>query len=110
MRRWWPRTWSRAICAGWLVEVLGRCLAGQLVHEEDKTYRLENGVFTAALDPAAFCGKEAFAAAVRDLRDYITSSPPAEGHGAVMMPGGHDAAIRRQRLAEGICLDFTSHG
>lgn len=89
---------------GVLVEVLGRCLAGQLVREEDKTYKLENGVFMAALDPTAFCGKEAFSVAVRDLKEYITSSPPADGQGAVMMPGGYDAAIRRERLADGIPL------
>jgi uncharacterized oxidoreductase len=87
-----------------LVEVLGRCLAGQLVTQEDKTYRLENGVFMAALSPAAFCGHEPFAQAIADLSSYITSASPAPGHQHVQMPGEHDAAIRRRRLAEGIPL------
>ena len=89
---------------GVLVETLGRCLPGLLVSQEGKSYRMGNGVFMAALDPAAFCDGHAFAAAVADLKAYITSAPPAPGHDAVRMPGGYDAAIRRRRLAEGIPL------
>jgi LDH2 family malate/lactate/ureidoglycolate dehydrogenase len=89
---------------GVLVEVLGRCLAGLLVSEEDETYRLENGVLMSALDPAAFCGEEAFAEAVADLKAHITSSPPSPGHDSVLMPGGYDDRIRRRRMEEGIPL------
>jgi LDH2 family malate/lactate/ureidoglycolate dehydrogenase len=61
-------------------------------------------VFLAAIDPEAFCGRERFTAAVADLVRHITSSPPAPGRDAVRMPGGHDVAIRRRRLVEGIPL------
>jgi uncharacterized oxidoreductase len=90
---------------GVLVEVLGRCLGGLLVSEEGDTYRLENGVYMSAMDPAAFCGRKAFDKAVTDLKDYITSCPPAPGHEAVLMPGGYDDAIRRKRKEDGIPLD-----
>lgn len=85
-----------------LVEVLGRCLAGLLISEEGQSYRMGNGVFMAALDPQAFCGKESFDRSVAELKSYIESCPPAPGHQGVAMPGGHDDAIRRRRQKHGI--------
>jgi uncharacterized oxidoreductase len=86
---------------GLLVEIVSSTLAGEAVTDE---YRYINGLALVAIDPEPLCGRERFRQLMDDLAAYITSSPPAQGHDEVLMPGGLDFRTRQQRLQEGIPL------
>jgi ureidoglycolate dehydrogenase (NAD+) len=55
-----------------------------------------------ALDPAAFCGADAFADAVDATLGTVQALPPAEGVEAVHYPGERSAAVARERAAKGV--------
>ena len=71
----------------------------------------ENGVFMMAIDPDAFCGRDAYAAQVKNHSDYIKSARPAEGFKEVLMPGEFEHRNADRLLQEGIELpDDTWNG
>jgi LDH2 family malate/lactate/ureidoglycolate dehydrogenase len=62
------------------------------------------GAFVTAIDPAAFAGAEAAAAAMARYLGLLRGSKPAEG-GKVMAPGDREWETARRRWVEGVPLD-----
>jgi LDH2 family malate/lactate/ureidoglycolate dehydrogenase len=84
---------------GLLVEILGGVLAGQ-ASAVDLPY--VNGLCLIAINSEAFCGRERFRELLDGLCEYVTSCPPVQEFGEVVMPGTLDFRTRQQRLREGI--------
>jgi hydroxycarboxylate dehydrogenase B len=91
----------RGFALSLLVEILGGLLGGSSITKEQPG----NGLGFLVVDISAFQSSAEFGGLMEDLRDYIKSSPPAEGVSEVMLPGELDFAIRLKRLKEGIPVD-----
>ena len=85
-----------------LVEIMSGIMAGMATSVD---YPYINGLALIAVNPDAFCGKNRFRELMDDLCAYITSSPPAPGRNAVVMPGAYDFQILEKRSIEGIPVD-----
>ncbi len=81
-----------------LVEILAGTLSGQRITRDQPG----NGVSLMVLDIAAFAPREQFYAELRELREYMKSSPPAAGFDEVMLPGEPELRKRREREMSGI--------
>lgn len=92
------------------VEVLCALLAGAAASPEIPSYfdnfeRPSNvGHLLAAINIAAFGDPDEFAARASGLVDGLHQVPPAVGHSGVRFPGERRAALRRERLAQGVPL------
>jgi uncharacterized oxidoreductase len=84
-----------------LVEILGGLLAGYAASGDHAHI---NGFCLLALDPERFCGREQFQSLVDDLAAYVTSAPPLDPAGEVVMPGTYDFRTRDRRLVAGLPL------
>ena len=84
-----------------LVEILGVTLAGQRITVDQPG----NGVAFLVLDVLAFLPREEFYERIHELRDYIESSPPAEGFEKVMLPGEPESLRQQERQRQGIPVD-----
>jgi ureidoglycolate dehydrogenase (NAD+) len=101
---------------GVIVEALSALLSGtgygtdvnRMYDDFDGPQRL--GHLVAAIDVARFVDPEEFALKATEFVSSITSVAPAEGHERVMVPGEPEAAMARQRQAEGIPLDESVIG
>ncbi|MCL4402114.1 MAG: Ldh family oxidoreductase, partial [Acidobacteria bacterium] len=87
-----------------LVEILGGLLAGSSTVQDQPG----NGLAFIVVDVGAFLPPAVFAALVREMGDYVKSSPPAPGHDGVLLPGEPDFRRRRERLRKGIPIDETT--
>jgi len=85
-----------------LVELLGSAMAGVALTPEGERDPYINGFFVLAIDPDAFCGREALRRLVDETAAYIRSAPLADGAGAIMLPGEREWRTRRERLAQGV--------
>ncbi len=91
----------RGYALGLLVEILGGTLSAQRITVDQSG----NGVAFLVLDVSAFLPREEFYERVHELRDYIESSPPAEGFERVMLPGEPELLRQQERQREGIPVD-----
>jgi uncharacterized oxidoreductase len=64
-----------------------------------------NNVVMVLWDPARFAGTSHFLSEADKLIDYVRSTPRKPGVDAITLPGDRSAAMRRERLANGIPLD-----
>jgi uncharacterized oxidoreductase len=62
------------------------------------------GVFTIAIDPEWFGGRDAYAALVRPVLDRADAAAPAPGSERVLVPGEPEAISRERRLREGVTI------
>jgi uncharacterized oxidoreductase len=62
------------------------------------------GVFTIAIDPEWFGGRDAYAALVRPVLDRADAAAPAPGSERVLVPGEPEAISRERRLGEGVTI------
>lgn len=83
-----------------MVEILGSTLSGMSVTPDGASNEYLNGFTIIAIRPEAFSDR--FVENMDALCAYITSCPPREENGKVVMPGYYDFAMRRKRLEEGI--------
>jgi uncharacterized oxidoreductase len=60
------------------------------------------GVFTVAIDPEWFGGRDAYAALVRPVLDSADAAVPGTGAERVLVPGEPEAISRERRLREGV--------
>jgi uncharacterized oxidoreductase len=60
------------------------------------------GVFTVAIDPDIFGGRDAYEALVRPVLDHAGAAAPGPGVERVLVPGEPEAISRERRLGEGI--------
>lgn len=96
---------------GYGLSVVCEILAGALTgggstHPQNPTAgRLVNNMLSVVFDPAAFSGKDAFAADIARLASWVKASPPATPDGEVLLPGEVERRTRAQRLRDGIALD-----
>jgi uncharacterized oxidoreductase len=84
-----------------MVEVLGGLLAGSSTTMQQPG----NGLAFIVVNTEAFLPADEFQSLLREMRDYIKSSPPANGHDEVYLPGEPDLRKSAQRLREGIPID-----
>jgi LDH2 family malate/lactate/ureidoglycolate dehydrogenase len=84
-----------------LVEILGGLLGGSRTSLDQPG----NGLGLVVINISAFQKTHEFASLIRDLHDYMKSSPPAEGFDEVILPGELDFKTREARLREGIPTD-----
>lgn len=92
---------------GYALSVLVELLAGALSGAAPSClpeYDGSNGTLIVAFNIADFRPLESFVDQAQRFRTTITDSRPAEGFGAVALPGDPEAAERRQRLESGIPL------
>ncbi len=87
-----------------LVEILAGTLSGQRITRDQPG----NGVSFMVLDVSAFMPRPQFYEALRELRDYMKSSPPAKGFDVVMLPGEPELRKKREREATGIEIAETT--
>jgi uncharacterized oxidoreductase len=64
-----------------------------------------NNVVMVLWDPARFAGTSHFLGEADKLIDYVRSTPRQPGVDHITLPGDRSAAVRRERLANGIPID-----
>lgn len=62
------------------------------------------GVFTLAIDPEWFGGRDAYEGLVRPVLDFADAAEPGPGAERVLVPGEPEAISRERRLKEGITI------
>ncbi len=90
-----------------LCEVLAGALTGGGSSHPDNASagRLVNNMLTILIDAGSLSGRDAFAADVVRLREWVKGSPPLAAGGEVLVPGEPERRTRRQRLETGSPLD-----
>jgi uncharacterized oxidoreductase len=91
-------------------ELLGGALTGggtQRVPDEGKM-RVQNGMLSIIIDPAAMGTAEILAAEAEAFIAWEKASPPAAGVDHVKIAGDPERARRKERLATGIAVDATT--
>lgn len=83
-----------------LVEILAGTLSGQRVTRDQPG----NGVSFMVLDISAFMPRDQFDLALVELRNYMKSSPPAEGFDQVMLPVEPEFRKKQEREKLGIAV------
>jgi LDH2 family malate/lactate/ureidoglycolate dehydrogenase len=91
----------RGFALSLLVEILGGLLGGSSTTVDQPG----NGLGFVVIDISAFQKQQEFASLIRELHDYMKSSPPAEGFDEVILPGELDFKTRETRLRDGIPID-----
>jgi uncharacterized oxidoreductase len=94
----------RGFALSLLVEILGGLLGGSSITKDQPG----NGLAFIVVDAAAFLPSVQFEAMMRELREYVKSSPPAEGFSEVLLPGEPEARRIEERRKNGIPLDETT--
>lgn len=67
--------------------------------------RLVNNMLTILIDADGLAGRDAFAADVARLREWVKASPPLVAGGEVLLPGEPERRTRRERERTGVPLD-----
>ncbi|MFM9959832.1 MAG: Ldh family oxidoreductase [Planctomycetaceae bacterium] len=67
-----------------------------------------NNVLLVLWDPARFAGTSHFLGEADKLINYVRSTPLKQGVDQITLPGDRSAAVRRERLANGIPLDAAT--
>jgi uncharacterized oxidoreductase len=90
---------------GLLLDVLVGGLSGGSCPPAEPPEIGTNNVVMVLWDPARFAGTSHFLGEADKLIDYVRSTPRKPGVDQITLPGDRGAAIRRERLANGIPLD-----
>ena len=90
---------------GLLLDVLVGGLSGGLCPPADPSETGTNNVLLVLWDTARFAGTSHFLGEADKLIDYVRSTPRKPGVDCITLPGDRSAAVRRERLANGIPLD-----
>ena len=93
-----------------LCEVLGAALTGGMTIQPGHPRQggIVNSMLSIIVDPAAMGSRDAIAAEVEAVKDWVRSSPPAPGFDEVLLPGEPERRAFATRSAEGIPLDERS--
>ena len=70
--------------------------------------RIINNMLAILIDPSHLVEREAFAAEVEAMLDYVTASPAADPDAPVLVPGDPERATRAERMANGVPVDDTT--
>jgi LDH2 family malate/lactate/ureidoglycolate dehydrogenase len=92
----------KGFALGLLVEALTAGLSGASRGTAEK--RWGASVFLQVLDPAAFGGREAFAASTGWLAQACRTAPVKAGNPAVRLPGARALALRERQRESGVAL------
>ena len=90
---------------GLLLDVLVGGLSGGSCPPAEPSEVGTNNVLMVLWDAARFAGTSHFLGEADKLIDYVRSTPRKPGVDQITLPGDRSAAIRRERLANGIPLD-----
>lgn len=90
---------------GLMIEILTGALSGGVCARPVPYPKKGNCVFMLLLDPAAFGGREHFAAEVQQLAEYIRSCPTVPGVTKITLPGDPERRLFNQNKRQGIGLD-----
>ncbi len=88
-----------------MIEILTGALSGGRTSREPLYPKKGNCVFMLLVDPEFFGGADHFADEVRQLTDYVCSSPRVDGCDEIILPGDPERKMLDQRQANGIFLD-----
>lgn len=80
-------------------------LAGALAPAPPIRERRGSSVFMLAIDIEQFRGRDAFAASLSDLIDYVRETPRRDGVDEILIAGEPERRTRAERLREGVPLD-----
>jgi uncharacterized oxidoreductase len=90
-------------------ELLGGALAsGLTLHGEPKGRRILNGMLTILIDPKRLAQGNAFVSESIAFIDWVKASPASAGTEGVKIAGEPERAMRAQRLARGIPVDYNT--
>jgi uncharacterized oxidoreductase len=70
--------------------------------------RVANGFMAFLLDPAVFCGTDAYAGEIAALGQFVKSSRLIEGFDEILLPGEPEAREQSRRERDGIPIDETT--
>jgi uncharacterized oxidoreductase len=90
---------------GLLLDVLIGGLSGGSCPPAEPSEIGTNNVLMVLWDPARFAGTSHFLGEADKLIEYVRATPRKPGVDRITLPGDRSAAIRRERLANGIPLD-----
>ncbi len=90
---------------GLLLDVLIGGLSGGSCPPADPSEIGTNNVLMVLWDPTRFAGTSHFLGEADKLIEYVRATPRKPGVDQITLPGDRSAAIRRERLANGIPLD-----
>ncbi len=90
---------------GLLLDMLVGGLSGGWCPPAEPTETGTNNVLMVLWDPERFAGMSHFLGEADKLINYVRSTPRKPGVDQITLPGDRGAAIRRERLANGIPLD-----
>jgi uncharacterized oxidoreductase len=90
---------------GLMIEILTGALSGGVCARPVPYPKKGNCVFMLLLDPAAFGGRDHFAAEVHQLADYIRSCPTVPGVTSITLPGDPERKLLAQHRKQGISLE-----
>ncbi|MDP6721814.1 MAG: Ldh family oxidoreductase, partial [Pirellulaceae bacterium] len=88
-----------------MIEILTGALSGGRTSREPLYPKKGNCVFMLLVDPEHFGGAAHFADEVKQLTEYVCSSPRVEGCEAIILPGDPERMTLAQRSPNGIFLD-----
>jgi uncharacterized oxidoreductase len=94
---------------GLMIEILTGALSGGVCARPEPYPKKGNCVFALLLNPAAFGGRDHFAAEVRSLTDYVRSCPTVPGVARITLPGDPERATLARNMAEGIELEQENY-
>ncbi len=87
-----------------LTDILSGALTGEGCSNPENT-TLVNSTLTIAIKPGVYMDASALGAEIKRYAGYVTSSPPKDPSGAVLMPGDVEFNTREKRQRDGIPLD-----
>lgn len=90
---------------GLLLDMLAGGLSGAPCSRPELGSRSANAGVFLLFDPERFAGMTHFRTEIMDLVANVRSSPPAEGCGAITLPGDPERRERERRTRDGIPLD-----
>jgi len=88
-----------------MIEILTGALSGGRTSREPLYPKKGNCVFMLLIDPEFFGGADHFADEVKQLTEYVCSSPRVTGCDEIILPGDPERLTLAKRQPEGIFLD-----
>jgi uncharacterized oxidoreductase len=88
-----------------MVEVFAGALSGGVCAREVPKNQVGNCAFALVVDPSHLGGEDHFAREVRELAQFVRSSPVASGQGGIQLPGDPERNLFAERSRQGIPLD-----
>jgi hydroxycarboxylate dehydrogenase B len=94
---------------GLMIEILTGALSGGVCARPVPYPKKGNCVFMLLLEPAAFGGRDHFAAEVHQLAEYIRSCPTVPGVERITLPGDPERRLLAQGLSQGVALEQENY-